>query len=147
MRHLDRTAVTAPACLSRFSSGTHHWDDLSWDDREQIRAQLGILQRRCCAYCECDIEKESKEPHVEHFIQRRRAAHLIFDWHNLFWSCSHDDRCGKNKDKPATAYADQDLLKPDVDDPRRFLVFLSDGCVRPRVGLSAAERRRAETTI
>jgi hypothetical protein len=39
------------------------------------------------------------------------------------------------------------LIKPDVDDPRRFIEFTGDGYVRARRGLPAADATRATETI
>lgn len=146
MRHLDRAQVAPPPCLARFRAPADRWEDLTIADREEIRARLGALQRNHCAYCECDLANESKNPHIEHFEQRSRAPHKTFDWQNLFWSCSHDERCGKHKDRSDRSHDGRDLLKPDVDEPRRYLRFTSDGEVFARGGLDAAARRRAEVT-
>jgi uncharacterized protein (TIGR02646 family) len=147
VRHLDRAAVPAPACLERFHAPADRWEDLSWAEREEIRAQLGTLQKDHCAYCECDLAQESKAPHIDHFEQRSRAPQKTFDWKNLFWSCSHTDRCGKHKDRIAGSFEPKQPLKADVDDPRRFLWFTRDGEVFARAGLEEAARRRAEETI
>lgn len=147
MRHLDRNAVPAPTCLARYKPGADRWDALTREDREEIRAQLGILQKMRCAYCECDLQNESHDPHLEHFEQRSRALAKTFSWYNIFWSCTRPDRCGKRKDSVVQTYNPADLLKPDVDDPRAFLFFTSEGGVEPRVGLGAVARRRAEETI
>lgn len=147
MRQLDRAAMPAPACLARYRHAAHTWGDLSREDRDEIRAQLGLLQNTHCAYCECDLSNESQRPHIEHFEQRSRVPAKTFEWSNLFWSCSHEDRCGKQKDRLVKTYAPADPLKPDVDDPRAFLFFGAGGEVSPRLALSAPQRRRAEETI
>lgn len=105
------------------------------------------MQNNHCAYCEADLENESKAPHIEHFEQRNRAPRKTFAWSNLFWSCSHAERCGKHKDSVAGSYGPEVPLKPDVDDPRRYLWFTRDGEVFPRPGLDRAAQHRAEETI
>lgn len=147
MRHLVRTAVEEPACLSRFDPDKHAWNDVTRADKDEIRDRLGELQRHHCAYCECDVTKESNDPHIEHFEQRARARRKTFAWSNLFWSCTHPERCGKRKDTLAHTYLPSDLLKPDVDDPRQYLFFTSDGGVVPRAGLDEAGIQRAQETI
>jgi len=147
MRYVDRAAVPAPACLAAHAKAGHAWKEVSSDDRKAIRASLEILQGLRCAYCECGLSGESKRPHIEHFVQRRRAPAKTFAWDNLFWSCSHEERCGKHKDKPTTRYEDASLAKPDVDDGRQLLKFGEDGTVGPRPGLPSVARRKAETTI
>jgi len=147
VRYLDRASAKVPACLSRYDARTQPWEDVSWEDKEEIRAELESLQRRHCAYCECDLANESKKPHIEHFEPRSRARMKTFDWENLFLSCSQTERCGCHKDNLAGKYQSKDLVKPDLDDPRHFLQFMPDGKVLPRERLRASEAHRAEETI
>ena len=149
MRFLDRTAVAAPACLGRYHHGRDRWSDLATTeaDYQEVRDRLDELQRLRCAYCESDLSRESTRPHVEHFERRSRARQKTFDWGNLFRSCTHPEQCGKFKDERAGAFVVGDILKPDQDDPRRYLFFATDGKVHPRTGLSPAERHRADETI
>ncbi len=150
MRRLDRTSVPPPAYLARFRPGLGRWEDptkVTGEVREEIRVQLGQLQKGHCAYCESDLGSESRKPHIEHFEQRSKALRKTFDWSNLFWSCSHEERCGKHKDRVSSSYDPRTILKPDVDDPRRYLQFTRDGEVFPRAGLDRAARQRAEETI
>ncbi len=144
MRYLDRTATSPPACLARYLNDPNaDWEELSKNkaDYREVCAALAALQGSRCAYCDCDLQRESDHPHIEHFVQRRRRPGRTFDWSNLFWSCSHEACCGKHKDNHAGAYADADLLKPDADQPRDFLCFSDDGRVWPKNG----SRMGAET--
>lgn len=86
-------------------------------------------------------------PNIEHFEQRSRAPAKTFDWSNLFWSCSQPHHCGKRKDELAGTYHLPDVVKPDVDEPRRFLQFLSDGRITVRANVGSAEQKRAAETI
>ena len=148
MRHLDRSAVSVPACLGRFNPAEDTWGAVTEADKQEIRAQLGMLQNNHCAYCEVDISKENSKPHIEHFEQRSRKPHKTFLWDNLFWSCTHNETCGKHNDKVVKTYKQPGvLLKPDVDDPRKYLVFGKKGEVEPRAGLDAAQVNRARETI
>lgn len=149
MRFLDREQHPAPKCLARYKPG-QDWMNLSRDrpdDYLDLVAALADLQGERCAYCESPLRAERRNPHVDHFQQRRRAPQLTFVWSNLFWSCTNHYCCAKHKDDPATQYSDALLLKPDVEDPRKFLVFLEDGWIDPRPNLKAEDRRRAELTI
>ena len=73
----------------------------------------------------------------------------------MFWSCQDEKTCGKHKDKcdivngtgPQRAFDVNDLIDPGVDDPDEFLLFVFDGTVQPRPGLSAMQERRAEETL
>lgn len=148
MRHLDRARIAAPACLDRFRSNQKTWNDLAWANRDEIRTQLGVLQNSHCAYCECDLQRETSKPHIDHFEQKSRYPKKTFDWNNLFWSCSHEDTCAKHKDHIVGTYKQPGiLLKPDEDHPRRYLFFSSDGRAHPRVGLSIDDTHRALETI
>jgi uncharacterized protein (TIGR02646 family) len=147
MRRLDRSSAPVPACLGRFRVGRDDWSSTTYEDREEIRACLGAMQRSHCAYCERNLANESRNPHIEHFEQQKRAPKKIFAWDNLFWSCSSEEHCGKRKDQLVKSYRHADLLKPDVDDPRGFLRFYSDGSVAPRPGLNPADAQRASETI
>ena len=147
MRWLDRDKSTVPACLRRFQAGRDDWSSLTDKDRDEIRDCLGAMQRRHCAYCERDLENESRHPHIEHFEQRSRVPQKTFAWSNLFWSCTQKEHCGKRKDQLVKSYRPSDLLKPDVDDPRNFLGFSSNGSVAPRPGLNPTDTNRAHETI
>jgi uncharacterized protein (TIGR02646 family) len=149
MRFLDRKGVDAPACLSQYQHGQHDWSALATNSThyQDVCTALEALQGERCAYCECDLSKESVNPHVEHFFQRSRFPGQTFSWGNLFRSCTHRDRCGKLKDENAGNYEDAHLIKPDVTDPHGLLHFATDGRVRARLGLSDGDRRRATETI
>lgn len=147
MRRLDRSNAPVPTCLGRFQAGRDDWRSTTYADREEIRDCLGVIQRLHCAYCERDLQSERRQPHIEHFEQQKRAPKKVFAWDNLFWSCSHEEHCGKLKDRLVSTYHHSDLLKPDVDDPRCFLCFYSDGSVAPRPGLNPADEKRASETV
>jgi uncharacterized protein (TIGR02646 family) len=92
--------------------------------------------------------------HVEHF--RKQAGHepLETDWNNLFWSCNDEKTCGKHKDKcdrpapsPKRSFDPADIIEPCADDPEHFMMFVSDGTITPRIGLSADEQRRYGETM
>jgi uncharacterized protein (TIGR02646 family) len=137
MRFLDRRRVSAPACLARYQTKpTATWKNLidSPKDHEEVRAALIEMQGPRCAYCDCDLSKNAKRAHVEHFVQRHRRRSHVFDWSNLFLSCSCEDCCGKHKDKHVGSYADEDLVKPDDVEPRDFIRFTSDGRVWSKNG-------------
>lgn len=149
MRALHRSDTSVPSCLARYQSGRDHWGDLSRDKTHyaEVVACLHRMQGARCAYCECDLSRESQPPHVEHFEQRSRAPALTFEWTNLFRSCSHTTRCGKHKDEQAGSYPPAVLLKPDRDNPREYLEFNVDGEVGPRSGVISGGAARARETI
>lgn len=158
MHQLDRAIVPAPPCLARLRAAGNGWN-LAPADYDELHAALEQLQGRRCAYCEADLDVMGE--HVEHFARRSRFPARIFDWANLFWSCSAPESCGKHKDacgqtsygpcarhdSDGAAYADADLIDPSLDDPEEYFLFVGDGQIRPRSGLSPEKSRRAIATI
>jgi uncharacterized protein (TIGR02646 family) len=120
------------------------WSDVAPADKNAIWQELDSMQGKRCAYCEADIGNSDK--HIEHFRQRSRFPQDTFRWDNLFGSCNRRHTCGKHKDR-CGAYNPADLIKPDVDDPERFFVFVSDGTIAVRQGLSAQDQIRAKETL
>lgn len=112
--------------------------------KDEIWEKLKLMQGKYCAYCEMDISGE-RQQHIEHFRQQSRYPQGVFEWKNLFGSCKDEDSCGKHKDR--CIYNDKDLLKPDEDDPEKYLLFVKDGTITPRHGLNEDEQRRAEVTL
>lgn len=142
MHKLQRSAT--PVCLADYRHGQHAWSDVEPEHRQEIWQRLEEMQGRRCAYCEAPIE--SGKRHIEHFKQRSRYPQDTFDWGNLFGSCNHDKCCGKHKDQ-CGPYDSADLIKPDQEDPERFFVFVSDGTIKVRQGLSSQEKHRACETL
>lgn len=147
MRKLDRINATVPVCLANYQYGQHNWDDLTPDDRAQIRQCLEDMQGHRCAYCEGSLDILGQ--HIEHFRRRGQghSPHLTFVWSNLYWSCDQQDSCGRYKDHDAGPYNVNELMDPSVDDPDRFFRFRSDGTISLRHGLDAADTHRAEETL
>jgi uncharacterized protein (TIGR02646 family) len=143
MHRLNRGQT--PLCLSKYQHGRNNWRDLTDQDREEIWQALEAMQGSRCAYCEAGITQYRR--HIEHFVKKGRNPRVTFQWENLFGSCNREDSCGKYKDHSASPYSDADLLKPDVDDPDDFLIFVHDGTIQPRQNLDAVQQRRAEETL
>ena len=144
MHRLNRGA--APACLAGYRHGVHQWANTipTPQEKSDIWSCLEAMQQARCAYCEAALADGDK--HIEHFRQRSRHPPGTFDWANLFGSCNRKDTCGKHKDSCGT-YNHADLLKPDVDDPDDYLVFVSDGTIAPKDGLTPNARHRAVETL
>ncbi|GHU08745.1 hypothetical protein AGMMS50225_07950 [Betaproteobacteria bacterium] len=135
----------APTCLRHYQHGRDGWSQVSPADKTAIWRELDDMQGARCAYCEADISNPDNK-HIEHFQQRRRFPQGTFDWNNLFGSCSREDSCGKHKDR-CGAYTPEDIVKPDVDDPEHFFVFVSDGTIAIRHGLNPQDQQRARETL
>lgn len=144
MRKLTRG--TAPTCLSNYQQSTQ-WSDLSKEHYPEIWTALTAMQSKYCVYCEGRIEK-SENRHIEHFRRRQFFQNLCFSWENLFGSCSNPEHCGHFKDSSKNDnYQPEDLVKPDEEDPRDYLLFLEDGSVQPQPDLSPTDNYRAVKTI
>ncbi|MFM5518984.1 retron Ec78 anti-phage system effector HNH endonuclease PtuB [Aeromonas dhakensis] len=144
MKKLVRS--NAPACLANLVSGRDGWESA---DKTQIWEAIDIMQGGFCAYCECKLSRK----HIEHFKTRASYTHLTFDWNNLFGSCGDSSqkggwkRCGIYKDNGAGAYDPEHLIKPDIDNPSDYLLFLTTGYVRPHANLSEEDKFIATETI
>ncbi len=143
MHKLDRGP--APGCLRAYRPGRDDWGSVTDDHRAHLWQALEAMQGKRCAYCEAETPEYRR--HIEHFIQRSRNSQVTFQWDNLFGSCNRMDTCGKNKDHLAGSYNPAELLKPDVDDPDDYLVFVYDGTIQVRQGLTEAQQRRARETL
>lgn len=139
------TRGPAPTCLAGFRHGANNWADVTGAQKQEIWQFLESMQGIRCAYCEADITAVDR--HIEHFVQKGRDPTQTFVWVNLFGSCNRENSCGKHKDSKGRPYADQDLIKPDAEDPEHCLVFDAHGSVQPRKGLSASATQRAAETI
>lgn len=69
-----------------------------------------------CAYCECKVNEESKDLHIEHFYQKRKYPEKVVDWDNLLPACG---RCNRNKG--ILDVQKSPILNPRVDDPKQSL--------------------------
>ncbi|AVP96204.1 TIGR02646 family protein [Ahniella affigens] len=136
----------APACLRHYQADIHQWSKgvPTCAEKSDIWACLDVMQRGRCAYCEAELAHTDK--HIEHFRQRSRYPAGTFDWSNLFGSCNRSDSCGRHKDS-CGQYNHADLVKPDQDDPDDYFVFVSDGTIAPRKGLSPSDSVRAHETL
>lgn len=150
MRKLTR-GTTAPACLALYDPSVN-WNP-SDDEKDEIWHELHAMQGNLCAYCEADIfgsnpALKKKPRRIEHFASRENCPEHTYSWENLFGSCTRIASCDKYKDRVgAEPYDWKDLIKPDVDDPDQFLLFVADGSIIPRPDLSPADQHRAKETL
>lgn len=135
----------APQCLTRYQYGRDNWHRVHSADKAEIWAKLTAMQGQRCAYCEAAITAGQR--HIEHFEQRRSQPALTFVWSNLFGSCNNEHSCGKHKDNKAGIYDPADLLKPDIDNPDDYFIFVYDGTIQARENLNEIQQRRALETL
>jgi uncharacterized protein (TIGR02646 family) len=150
MHKLHRDPV-APICLSHYQHSVDKWSMKSPtpDDRNQIWEKLQAMQGLRCAYCEAPISRGQGKSHIEHFRNRKSFPQGTFDWSNLFGSCDRKETCGHAKDDPKLtgAYDSADLIKPDIEDPDHFFIFIPDGTIQARDNLTDTDLHRARETL
>lgn len=61
---------------------------------DEIKIPLMTSSFSKCAYCECDLSKESKYMEVEHFYDKHTYPGKVVEWENLLPSCK---RCNGSK--------------------------------------------------
>lgn len=143
MRKLNRTE--SPTCLSNYHHGRDEWHCVSGADKVELWQQLEAMQGAFCAYCE---RRLNDKKHIEHFFRRREKPQKTFEWANLFGSCNDLNSCGNYKDNKAPSTIDMaKVCKPDSMDPADYLVFVADGTVVPKEGLSDSDTKIAQNTI
>ena len=116
------------------------------------------MQSGFCVYCESSAIQGTG--HIEHFFHKGKKTngiapykHLTFDWSNLFGCCGQktSDSCGHYKDRNGSSgpgpYDPNDLIKPDVDDPRDYFNFLTTGVIEPKPELPANLLKKATETL
>lgn len=153
MHRLTRPYPEPEALNQARERGVPRWDDLSPEDRAQVRDALLQMQNNRCAYCEStisDVLENNQRGNIEHFLRKSSAffPELKFEWNNLFYSCPNEDTCGHNKDKTVKNKEQNMLLiHPCNDNPEDFFVFESNGRIAVKSNLNEFQRKRAEFTI
>lgn len=147
MKKLDRNSVPEPSCLKKYKYGQDDWSVLSRNktENQEIWDSLLPLQSENCAYCESGL---SHHRHIEHFFQRNTNGyeHLTFVWDNIFGSCCNPNSCGKYKDDKFKGDLTK-IIKPDLDDPNDYFIFLRNGNIQIKEGLNESEKIKAELTL
>lgn len=88
-----------------------------WNFSELKEALLKTSSGKC-AYCECNLTKESKYMEVEHFLDKDTFPDQVVTWPNLLPSCK---RC--NGSKSGHNVVDDPIVNPYLTDPRDHFQF------------------------
>lgn len=154
MKKLDRNAAQEPTCLSTFTYPEKSWANVRSRHKQRIWVELDKIQNKFCAYCESPAERGEDLGHIEHFLHKGAVqyAHLSFSWPNLFGCCDSKLHCGHYKDQELPGgtprpYTPELVIKPDVDEPEDYLMFLPSGVIKEKPGLSEEQKERATETI
>lgn len=83
-----------------------------------LKESLKELSYGKCAYCECDLKKESNYMEVEHFEDKHQNEDKVMVWDNLLPSCK---QC--NGHKSTHDVVAEPIVNPFVDDPKNHLYF------------------------
>lgn len=84
----------------------------------EIKGALLKLSNNKCAYCECELNEESKYMEVEHFQDKSTYPDKVAVWDNLLPSCK---RC--NVSKGTHDVVAEPIVNPFEMDPAEHLVF------------------------
>lgn len=91
-----------------------------WNDsrvKAPLKEALKQMSFEKCAYCECELNVESKDVTIDHFKPKSVYPALVIEWDNLFPACL---RCNRSKgDK------DELIINPCFDDPKEHLCLNS----------------------
>lgn len=129
MHKLTRPAELIELAQARKAYNGKPSQDEAWKnfgnngDRGKVRKQLENTQDDLCAYCENTLANDG---HIDHFKPKSSNWRLTFDWDNLVVSCTHNDSCGKKKDKDFESY----WINPYSQDPQDMFKFYSDGQIK-----------------
>ena len=133
-----------PSCLEKYQHGLNNWGEVTPDDKRSIWLQFDLMQMGFCAYCECTLT----EKHIEHFKDKDSYPKDTFNWSNLFGSCDYKNRCGHHKDsRKVKPYLISNILKPDEDDINDYFVYLTNGSIAIKSGLTRSQELKARETI
>lgn len=150
MHRVRRDSVDLPTCLL---GSPRLYSELHGSEKSEIRSALLNMQGHRCAYCERRTGDDRDDGHIEHFRNQAQHTDLQCDWTNMFWSCNDEKTCGKHKDKctrqsgPLKCFDPADIVNPANEDPENFLLFVSDGTIRPVEGLSDLDLHRVNETL
>lgn len=94
------------------SNKTNVWN-IGWLKEGLLELSFGK-----CAYCECNLEEESKYMEVEHFEDKDNNPNKVLVWDNLLPSCK---RC--NGSKSTHDVVREPIINPFIDIPSNHLKF------------------------
>lgn len=123
---------------SRYS---FHWHS----SYEEIIGALFLITDNHCSFCDIQPLKQSGAT-IEHFRPKKKFPLLAYAWINLFYCCAN---CQKKRDafdkkcKPLKP----DQLNYSFNYYFRIEETIEEVFIRPNLGRSSAEQKRAEETI
>ncbi len=128
-------------------------NSLAWTDTQigNIRNDLAknILEEQngLCVYCEKVVNNYPKDCHIDHFKKREYFPSDTLNYDNLLISCNNQKRCAKNKDSKIKKENYINFINPVLENPEDFLEYTFYGELKPKDGLSEADKLKAVFTI
>lgn len=114
-----------------------------WNDsriKEPLKAALKQMSFEKCAYCECELNIESKDMTIDHFKPKSLYPNLVISWENLFPACL---RCNRSKSDK-----DEQIINPCLDDPKEHLCLNKTSSYRASYRIKAKDNSLlGKTTI
>ena len=90
-----------------------------WNN-DLIKIPLLNSSYKKCAYCECNIQEESKYMEVEHFQDKNRYPDKVIEWENLLPSCK---KCNVKKGRHDVIA--EPIVNPYIDEPKEHFSLRS----------------------
>jgi uncharacterized protein (TIGR02646 family) len=92
-----------------------------WQDKRIhpfIKEKLLSLSNNKCCYCECEINGDGSDLHIEHFYPASIYEDKVLEWDNLLPSCF---RCNRHKSTLDTK--EYPIIHPVINNPKEHLIF------------------------
>lgn len=83
--------------------------------KKPLKEALLDMSYKKCVYCECQLDIESKDVTIDHFLPKSANPDLVVEWENLLPSCL---RCNRKKND----YSER-IIDPCKDNPQEYLAL------------------------
>lgn len=83
--------------------------------KKPLKEALLDMSYKKCVYCECQLDIESKDVTIDHFLPKSANPDLVVEWENLLPSCL---RCNRKKND----YSER-IINPCMDNPQEYLAL------------------------
>lgn len=111
-------ALTKEVCQELTRLYSENKDKDVWNSskiKKPLKEALLEMSHSKCSYCECQVDIESKDVTIDHFLPKSLHPELVVKWENLFPACL---RCNREKNN-----CDEVLLNPCENEPKEFLAL------------------------
>ncbi len=126
------------------------WDDNNIKDiRSNLREHILLHEQNLlCAYCEKEIDAESKNSNIDHFKTRHLYPNETLEYRNLLVSCNSKISCSHIKDNYRLTKEDYTkIINPIYQNPNDYFEYGFAGDILIKNDLSKEQQERAEFSI